>query len=562
MRKYLGLLAAVSIALILAIVGTTPPSPRDETAPQTDFSAARAMVDVRQVAAAPHVTGSAENARVRAYLVERLRALGLDTGTTASPLGEQGAARLRQWRGDEMAAPPVENIFARLGGSDPSLPAVLLMAHYDSVWGSAGASDDAAGVAAILEIVRAVKAKGALPRDLLVLFTDAEELGLEGAKYFFANNSNRRRVGAIINLEARGGGGRTTLFQTSAQNGEAMRLYHRAVDRPGASSLAAFVYSVLPNDTDLTPALSGDYTAYNFAFIGRPGLYHSPDATPENLDQGALQDMGAQGLDLTWALLSAETLPGKAADLTFFDMFGLFLISYPAWAGWLLIAAAALLVIDQIRAAETRKTMARGSAATLLVILLGAGLLYLFNLLSGADGAINYYDRLAATTRLEVQALLICAAMLVLALAWLGGQRASLIGIILAIVVQLFAPTAAYIIVIPLLLGGLAAVAKRRVGGGGGIALAVLFAAISLGFLFQNSHALMQGVGPAMPMVAALLAALALPPLTILAPPVSGRAGNIIAAFLLIAALALALWVRLDPVAETVAVYSEFRMPR
>jgi len=39
-------------------------------------------------------------------------------------------------------------------------PAVALMAHYDSVPASTGASDDAAGVASALEIVRAIKARG------------------------------------------------------------------------------------------------------------------------------------------------------------------------------------------------------------------------------------------------------------------------------------------------------------------------------------------------------------------------------------------------------------------
>ena len=53
---------------------------------------------------------------------------------------------------------------------------------------------------------------------------------------------------------------------------------------------------------------------FNFAFIGRPGLYHSPLATPDALDQGALQDMGRQLLDLTRGLLAAPALPGKAAD--------------------------------------------------------------------------------------------------------------------------------------------------------------------------------------------------------------------------------------------------------
>ena len=59
-----------------------------------------------------------------------------------------------------------------------------MVAHYDSVPSSPGAGDNAASVAAILEAIRALKAGSALRNDLIVLFTDGEELGLLGAKGF------------------------------------------------------------------------------------------------------------------------------------------------------------------------------------------------------------------------------------------------------------------------------------------------------------------------------------------------------------------------------------------
>ena len=40
----------------------------------------------------------------------------------------------------------------------------------------------------------------------IVLLTDGEELGLQGAKQFFAGDPLLPRIGAIINMEARGGG--------------------------------------------------------------------------------------------------------------------------------------------------------------------------------------------------------------------------------------------------------------------------------------------------------------------------------------------------------------------
>ncbi|HQN55416.1 MAG TPA: M20/M25/M40 family metallo-hydrolase [Novosphingobium sp.] len=335
MRRAYILLGVLLAALLLAVFATTPPGARGVTASAaTEFSSARAMLDVRQIASSPHPTGSAENARVRGYIAGRMAMLGMEVSTQQGLVGPRGTAKLNRWTGRSDPPPVLTNVIGVLPGTDRSLPAVLLMAHHDTVWGSPGAADDTTGIAVSLEVVRALRERGPQKRDLIVLATDAEELGLEGAKLFFAEHPLRQNVGTVINMEARGGGGRTTLFQTSAQNGDAVALYADAVARPGASSLSAYVYSVLPNDTDLTPVLAGPYTAYNFAFIGRSGLYHSPKATPERLDRGSVQDMGGQVLDLAAALLAAMQMPGRAPDRVFFDLFGLTTITYPVWLGW------------------------------------------------------------------------------------------------------------------------------------------------------------------------------------------------------------------------------------
>src|SRR6202012_481827 len=98
------------------------------------------------------------------------------------------------------------------------------MAHYDSVPASAGASDDAAGVATVLEIVRAFKARGVPDRDVLVVLTDGEEAGLLGADAFFRQDPEAKRIGFIFNLDVRGSAGRVQMFQTGAHNGAAVRL--------------------------------------------------------------------------------------------------------------------------------------------------------------------------------------------------------------------------------------------------------------------------------------------------------------------------------------------------
>lgn len=566
MRQWGAFVLALAGAVILAVIATTPPRPVASDAPANAFSAKRAMEDIAAISRAPRPTGSAENARVRAYLVDRLRGLGLTARTATGVLSPIAVGRLDAWRGMPAAPPPVTNVVGELRGTDRSLPAVLLMAHHDSVWGSPGAADDAAGVGSILEVVRAIRASGPARRDLIVLFSDAEELGLEGAKTFFASDPLRGRVGVIVDLETRGGGGRTSMFETSADNGGLIDLFGSVVRRPVATSLSIFVYNRLPNSTDYTVAKKLGVPGYNFAFIGRPGLYHSPLATAAALDQGSIQDMGRQALDLSRGLLAAPALPGKAPDRVFFDAFGLIFVSYAAWVGWVLLA----LAVGGYGAAGWRRTtgaeVGRGAGVTVALIVAAAVLLYVLNLVSGAAGPVNYYDRLAAIPRLQGQALL--GSLAAVALAWgllMDGRPATgyapgaaLPLLLLGAIVQAVAPTAVFPITIPLLLGGIAAAAGRWSGTAGTIA-AVVAAMVGIGFLMTLAYGLMQGVGPNIPSVVALplaLAALLAMPLT---PVARRRTAFLVAAISSAIALALALWVRLDAVAPSVPVYSSFK---
>ena len=548
---------ALILAIGLAIRATTPPPPLPLGAAPGAFSAARAMADVRIVAARPHITGSAENAQVRAYLLQRMAALGMATSTQTGSLDGRGVARRNKWTGGQTRDVPLVNLIGVLPGRNRSAPAVMLMAHHDSVWGSPAAADDTAGVAATLEVVRAVRQSGVPPRDLIVLFTDAEELGLRGARLFWTSHPLRDRIGAVVNMETRGGGGRTTMFQTSPANGMAIDLYARAVARPATSSLAAFVYSVLPNDTDLTEVMKAapaGPVGYNFAFIGRPGLYHSPLATPDRLDQGALQDMGAQVLDLTSALLQARDLPGRSPDVVFFDLFGLTTLVYPTWLGWLMLGLAALglgLVVRQ----DGRQELAAGAARMAGLIGLAALVLLGLNRLSIGLAPTNYYDRLAAIPRLEAMALLGGLAAALLTFGRHAASRPVQVGaalplLALGVLLQALAPSAAYVLTVPLLLAAMALYLQV-------VPIRTVLAALTTGYMIALGHQLMQGVGPGLPSVASL--PLALGVLALLGVwPGMARAREV-AIGLLIAAGAVALWVQLDAPAETRAAYSDHK---
>ena len=557
MRAWGPFLFSIILGVALAVIAILPPAPKSADAPTAEFSAARAMEDVRIIAAEPHPTGSTENADVRAYLLNRLDSLGLETFETQSELPERALARLNRWSGAEAVSQTFVNVIGVLRGSDSTKPALLLMAHHDTVWGSPGAADATMGVASIFEILRAVNTGETPERDIIVLFTDAEEIGLVGARQFFKTNPLHNRVGAIINFEARGGGGTANMFQTSADNGNTARLYAKAVKQPSTSSLSTFVYSVLPNDTDLTPALEGDYVAYNIANIGRAEYYHSPKIDADALQKSTLQHMGMQGLDLTRALLSADSFPTPKADATFFDVFGLFTVIYAPVLGWLFILISLLCLAGTYDARNSRKDILTGALRMAGLIVLGGGLLFLLNLLSGAGAGAEYYDRLAAIFKLEVMALF---ASLAVMLALFGRKTLSpngLIGaaiplLLLGIAGQALAPTASYFIVLAVMLFAIAAVTQRRLKTRWAPAL---LAAIVIGYMLGLFHLLMVGVGPDMPSVAilplALLSLAALPFFAGLKP----RTANIAVGLCLFIAIAAALWIRFDPIASTVPLY-------
>ena len=292
MGKLGALIACVAVGFLLFHAGSRTPAPKPSAAPADQFAAGRALGDIAVMARVPHPIGSPANHRVRDYLIGRMTALGL------SPRIQRGEGDFQRTFGKTtyIGGGDVENLIGLLPGRDRRLPALTLMAHYDSVPGSPGAADDLTGVASVLEIVRAIRASGVPARDVMVVFTDGEEAGLLGATAFFRGDPMASHVGFVMNLEARGGGGRATMFETGENNGGAIDLYRRTATRPVANSLTVFVYKHLPNDTDFTVAKARGIAGLNYAFIGRQFDYHSPSSTVAALDQGSVQHIGDQVL--------------------------------------------------------------------------------------------------------------------------------------------------------------------------------------------------------------------------------------------------------------------------
>lgn len=250
---------------------------------QLGFSIERANEHVKNISKKPHSIGTKAHSEVRNYIVQELQKLGLQVQTQKGySLNPEGVFTVP------------ENIIAKIPGSDPSPKNdLMVMTHYDSaVHSSYGASDAASGVATILESLR-VFLKKEVPHknNIIICFTDAEEIGLNGAELFVKEHPWANNIGLVLNFEARGSGGPSnTILETNAGNRKLIKAFAKAhPEYPVATSLMYSVYKKLPNDTDATVLREKkDVPSFFFAFIDDHYDYHTANDTFENLNQNSL----------------------------------------------------------------------------------------------------------------------------------------------------------------------------------------------------------------------------------------------------------------------------------
>ncbi|MDX5346568.1 MAG: M20/M25/M40 family metallo-hydrolase [Hymenobacteraceae bacterium] len=466
------------IFLLLALTGIgwlsiklwEPPAAVPATAPATAFSAERAMTHVRQIAREPHAMGTAAHARVRRYLLAELNKLNLDTMVQEETVcyTAEGA----------VYAGHVYNILGRLSGYNQSGKAVLLMAHYDSQPNTLGAGDDAAGVAAILETVRALQQEGPLQNDVIVLLTDGEEYGLYGAQAFL-NHPWAEDVGVVLNLEARGNSGASNTFEISPENGKLMKIFAKVAPYPLAASLMYEVYRLMPNDTDFSVLRRAGYSGFNSAFIDGFVHYHKLTDSPENLNQNSLQHHGSNMLALAKYFAKEPYGELKAPDKVFFNPAGYWMVQYPKPLNWVwLVLSVVLLWVVWLAAVRqgviTAKQGFAGLGAIVLLLAITVGLFFPINML--VHWLLPYTRPINGVYQLNLffLAYLLLALGFFLLLAygllrrlsvWALQVGAYLLWLLLGLVVQFFIPSASYVFLVPLffcLIGALLVLVLRQ----------------------------------------------------------------------------------------------------
>ena len=354
-----------------------PKYDKNENISATEFSVDRALTPLEEIAKAPHYLGSQGHADVRKFLIGELRKLGMEPhiqeGFSLNPTSKT-------------LDKPI-NIAARIKGSEEG-KALLLLSHYDSALvPSFGASDAGTGLVTILESVRAYLASGKQPKnDIIVLFTDAEEIGLDGAKLFVNEHPWAKNVGLVLNFESRGTSGPSNMIlETNGGNSQLVKEFIAAnPDFPVASSLMYSVYKMLPNDTDSTIFREdGDIDSFFFAFIDSHFNYHTANDNMYHLDWNSLMHQGSYLLPLIHYFADADLSNIKSeTDDVYLNFPLLKMLSYPfSWILPMLILATVIYVILILYGIRKGKLIGKKIAlgfVPLLVSLISCGIIGFF----------------------------------------------------------------------------------------------------------------------------------------------------------------------------------------
>lgn len=334
-------LLLIGFTIYYGFYSLSPSVKIEKTSSPTEFSAVKALLQLKEITKKPHFTGSPEHNIVRNYLVAELEKLGLQV-----EIQEQMAVN-KKWR----AATNTKNILARIKGSENG-KALLLLSHYDSnPHSSLGASDAGSGVVVILEGVRAFLAKKEIPKnDIIICISDAEELGLLGANAFVNHHPWAKEVGLVLNFEARGSGGPSyMLLETNGGNKKLIEAFQEAnTDYPVATSLMYSIYKMLPNDTDLTVFREGaNIDGYNFAFMDDHFDYHTVQDSYERMDMNSLNHQASYLMATLNYFANADLQNIKSEkDYVYFNFPYFGLVFYPfSWVIPMFVVCAILFLV-------------------------------------------------------------------------------------------------------------------------------------------------------------------------------------------------------------------------
>lgn len=371
-------MVVLAVVLVAAVVAYLPltltPAAVSASAPAKEFSAERAMGDLRAVASQPRSIGTPAHEATIDTIQSRLDAMGVESqvveDVVAAPdFGQVFAGRLR-------------NVIARIPGTD-STGAVLLVSHYDSLPTSMNANDGGLGVATALETVRALRAGPAPVNDIILWFGDADEttamntrilqrhpwfddlrigfafeaIGVRGPSLLSYAGQGDADADASARAVGENEGVALDNPQLTTANGRWLHEALKAIPHPVVA--VALSDAAIGASPDLGVAMLGsDLAGVSFSQIGDSSGYHTRLDNPDRVAPSSLQDAGDTSLAMTRHFAAFDfTDVAPAPRLVAFTVAPGWIVTYPASSAVPLALLTAMLVAAAIAVGHRRRRL-------------------------------------------------------------------------------------------------------------------------------------------------------------------------------------------------------------
>jgi Peptidase family M28 len=222
-RLYRGtwLLVGLPLLVLAFSVARPQPLPPPEVAPSFDAGDASAIAQDLRTNHAYRMPGTEGAAAAVDWFRAQLAPYGLTPTVERFRATVPGIGRLH-----------LENLVVRIPGRVPA--AIVVLAHRDNDGGTSGASDNASGTAALIELARTYS-RLRPGHTILFVSTDGGAFGGLGAAQFIDHSPERHDVVAAVNLDAIAGDGRPRLVV----NGDTPRTTSATLLETAAARIAA-----------------------------------------------------------------------------------------------------------------------------------------------------------------------------------------------------------------------------------------------------------------------------------------------------------------------------------
>jgi hypothetical protein len=446
---------ALSFSVLLFFINhftLKPPVSKPITAPSNEFSGERAFNILSHLLSEnkPHPVGSDLNKIVKQRIINELNKLKISSTV------QKTWSCAHNYNNCAF----VENIIAIIPG-EADTDYIALMSHYDSVPTSPGAGDDGAAVAAMLETARILKSEAPFKQPILLLFTDAEEVGLIGAEAFFGQHELAEQVAIVLDFEGSGTTGVSQVLRTSGANKIFIDAFQRESSDPKGASLINEIFKRMPNDTDFSVVLRAKVPGMDFAFTGERNHYHTPNDNIKNIDHRTIQHHGENMLPLTRWLANNDfsTAEPNYVYSHFYNTWGQWSTTY---SPYLIILSLFLIIITFIRTESSVIAVLGGFSASLLITFTTILLSFItFKLIAYFQGTIVDFPANDLVYRIALfsSALtggLITALVINKYLKFINAILGALIfWVVFSILLYVYMPDAVNVLLIPLLSGSL-----------------------------------------------------------------------------------------------------------